>query len=233
MTFTDYLRPLWRFKFVVLLVVVLAAVATYTYTNRQPKVYESAATLYVGQSELQQLLNPAAVLTTRSVADEATLVTTPAVAQAVRAKLKLSAPPDALLGAVQAVPASASDFMTISAQTGNPAYSAELANGFARVYLSLRTHSLVQSATATLIQLQRQLAGTGGGAANQVTRQTLRGQIATLQAGDRQPAFAGAADDPGGGVRIAYLAQAYPQRHLRRRDRARARPDRLLSVRQK
>ena len=203
LTFADYVRPVWRFKFIVVLVVAIAAAGTYVYTNRQQKVYQSTTQVFVGQSELQQLLNPLATQTPRTVADQATLVTTPTVAEQVKKQLKLPYPPDALLGSVQAVPSQQADFMTITASTNSPTLAAELANGFAKAYLKLRTSNLVNSAKAALVEAQRQLASLPGGQNNQVTKNALRQQIGTLQSQLSSPPSQGqivAAALPGGPI---------------------------------
>ena len=182
LTVLDYLRPVWRFRFAVVAIVVLAAAATYIYTNREARVYETSTNLYVGQSQLQQIINPAVILSSRSVADEASLLTTPAVAEEVVRRLKLPYSPLDLLGAVQAVPSATEDFLTIAAQAGNPQLAARIANGFAQAFITLRNRDLVQSAKTALSQAQAQLARTPGGAANLAGRTSLEQEIATLQA---------------------------------------------------
>ena len=78
LTVVDYLRPVWRFKFAVVLVVALAAAGTYLYTRRETKVYDTSTELYVGQSSLQQLLNPNnGSQDPRILADQAQLLQTP------------------------------------------------------------------------------------------------------------------------------------------------------------
>ena len=203
LTFADYVRPVWRFKFIVVLVVAVAAAGTYAYTNRQQKVYESATQVFVGQSELQQLLNPLATQTPRTIADQATLVTTPTVAEQVKKQLSLPYPPDALLGAVQAVPSQQADFLTITAETNSPTLAAELANGFAKAYLKLRTLNLVNSAKAALVEADKQLAALPAGQNNVVTKNALRQQIGTLQSQLSSPPSQGqivASAVPGGAI---------------------------------
>ena len=83
LTFLDYLRPVWRFKVIVVLVVVLAAAATYFLVNRQEKIYQSTSDVFVGQSTLEQVLNPAGALqlSTTAVANQALQLATPQVAE--------------------------------------------------------------------------------------------------------------------------------------------------------
>ena len=44
----DYVRPVWRHKFLILTLVVVATVGTYLYYDRQPRVYKATTTLFVG-----------------------------------------------------------------------------------------------------------------------------------------------------------------------------------------
>ena len=162
LSFADYLRPVWRFKYLVVLVVVAAASATYAYTRRETKVYQTAAEIYVGQSRLQQLVNPSTPQA-NAIADDANLVTTLQVARAVQAQQHLPYPPAALLGGVTASPATGSDFITISAQGSDPKLTAALANGFAHAYLSTTSSNLARSARSALNAIEKQLQNTPGG----------------------------------------------------------------------
>lgn len=182
LTVLDYLRPVWRFKVVVVVVVALAAAATYVYANRETKVYQASTQLYVGPSSLQQLLSTTNIAPTdRGIADQALLATTPAVAAAVRKLLKLPYSTDTLLTAVQAVPDSTADFLTITAKNTDAQLAARLANGFAQAYLQLRLANVVNSARTALQSAQSQLRKTRGGNANASVRDALRQQISTLE----------------------------------------------------
>jgi capsular exopolysaccharide synthesis family protein len=184
LTFLDYLRPVWRFKFVVLLVVILAAAATYVYESHKTKIYQASTQLYVGQSSLQQLLNPggaASFAGTNTLADQALLLMTPNVASVVRANLRLSQSPEALLGAIQAAPSSSTDFVDITATSTNPALAARLADGFAQAYIQVAGGNLLNSAKSSLAAVENQLRTLAGGSANLAARTGLRQQIATLE----------------------------------------------------
>jgi succinoglycan biosynthesis transport protein ExoP len=158
LTFLDYLRPAWRFKFPLILLVVVAAGLTYAVSNRSPKSYGTSATMYVGQSVLQQALSPAqAASGTRSIADEAELIQTPQVAGLVKQRLHLRAPEGAILGAISAAASGQTDFVTITARTGDPVLAAKLANGFARAFITLSNRQLISGARVSLAATERQL----------------------------------------------------------------------------
>lgn len=179
LTFLDYLRPIWRFKVLVVLVVAVAAAGAYYITDRQPRTYEASTSLYVGPSSIQQALNPTAgTSTVRQVADQAQLITSLSVATAVRADLKLPSPPGALLGAVQVTPNANADFLTISAQSGDPSLSAKLANGFARAYLQRAQANLLGGAKAALAATEGQLHRKG---LSQANRLALGTELATIE----------------------------------------------------
>lgn len=181
LTFADYLRPVWRFKFIVLLVVIGVTAATYYVSNRSTKVYSTSTQLYVGQSGLQQLLNPGTIIPPARLADDAVLVTTPAVAAIVKENLHYPYPAPYLLGYVTASPTTSGDFLQIQGQAASPQFAADIANGFAQAYLQINRANVVSSAQASLKAAQNQLAHTGGGQANQGVRQGLKQQIATLE----------------------------------------------------
>ena len=82
----------------------------------------------MGQSKLQQLLNPTTPQA-NAITDDANLVTTLQVARAVKAQQNLPYPPAALLGGVTASPATGSDFITISAQGSDPQLTASSPTG--------------------------------------------------------------------------------------------------------
>ena len=152
LTFLDYLRPVWRFKVIVVLVVVLAAAATYFLVNRQEKIYQSTSDVFVGQSTLEQVLNPAGALqlSTTAVANQALQLATPQVARVVRHNLRLTTSPQALLGEIAVVPSSTTDLLTITATSPSPQLAAALANGFAQAYFQLAGGNLLTSARGSL-----------------------------------------------------------------------------------
>src|ERR1700748_3386915 len=99
LTFFDYVRPVWRFKYAIVLLVVAAAAVTYVLTNRQTKTYEGSTTIYVGASRFQQVLTPGvAAQTDRQVSDQAGLINTLPVAKVVKSELKVPYPARDLLG---------------------------------------------------------------------------------------------------------------------------------------
>jgi capsular exopolysaccharide synthesis family protein len=175
----DYLRPVWRFKWLVLLLIAAAVAGTYVYYAHKPKVFETSTELYVGTSQLETLLQQFNNQSPTSIADDARLVTTPQVAARVAQDLHLDVSPDALLGSVTATSAGTTDFLVIGAQASSPALAANLANGFAHAYLEVAAANYTATARGAVTQIERQL-GRLSGASNTLKRaalQTLLGQV--------------------------------------------------------
>src|SRR5439155_2138999 len=108
---SEYLRPVWRFKWMLLITVLVVTGGTYRYFDRQPKTYVAGTQVYVGASDLDQLLNGAgSSISERAIANQARLIASPRVARDVRRRLKLRVSPDVLLGTVDATPDASSDF---------------------------------------------------------------------------------------------------------------------------
>jgi capsular exopolysaccharide synthesis family protein len=192
--FRTYLRILWRWKLLFLAFVVLIPVGAYLLERGKPKIYQSStlldasgSSLAVGSSDLSSVSdNPQAV---------ARLVTTDAVARL--AARQLGEPltdAGSLLGAVTATADSTTGFLTITAQSHDPARSAEIARAFASALGGDQAARANQSIKAQLRVLNAQLAGTRG--SDQVARGGLSQQIAQLKALRRSNAVGPRVIDP-------------------------------------
>jgi polysaccharide biosynthesis transport protein len=176
----DYLRPVWRFKWLVLLVVLIAAAATYEYYSHKTKIYEASTQLYVGASALDTVLQQVNAQGARSLADDAALVTTPQVAARVASDLKLKVDPNSLLGSVAVVASSSSDFLTLSVESANPQYASDLVNGFAQAYIEVSEQQANAAVATAVTTIQNEMARLPG-AANAVRRQALNSLLVQVQ----------------------------------------------------
>ncbi len=181
LTVLDYLRPVWRFKFLIVVIVALVAAGAYEYSDHKPKIYESSTEVYVGQTQLEQIINPYSVESPRTISDDASLVTTPAIAVAVAKQLQTTIPPTTLLANVTATPSSTEDFITITGQSGNPTIAADIANAFAKVYLRQRRTALIRSGDQSVSAAQAELRQAEAAGAGTAERQALESEIATLE----------------------------------------------------
>jgi len=175
----DYFRPLWRFKWLVLLLVVAAAGATYAYYLHKPKSYSATTQVYVGTSTLQSLLEQASLQNAGTLANDARLVTTPQVAARVATDLHLTGNSSALLSAVTAAASTTSSIIDIGATSGSPTFAAALANGFAKAYLEVTAANQIQQAQTAVNALQHQISSLSG-PGNSIKRtalETLLGEV--------------------------------------------------------
>jgi tyrosine-protein kinase len=113
--------------------------------SRAEKVYESSAYLvvspvsdrdgsYNGLSILRESTDPARNLETLSRA-----ITTPVVAQKVKAKINVDGTARSLLDAIEAVPVAGSDLVEVHATASSPSLARRLANAFAQATIEYRT----------------------------------------------------------------------------------------------
>jgi Mrp family chromosome partitioning ATPase len=155
----DYFRPIWRFKFRILIVVALVTFGVYKYYDAKPRVYAAASVIYVGPSSFNPIVSGGTgSQTDRSLANMARLITSPQVARLVVKDLKLNVPPGALLGGVVAAPDKASDFISIQVVGGDPQFVAALANSFGRSFLRSQAEGQIATARSALQNAQDQLA---------------------------------------------------------------------------
>jgi len=190
----DYLRPVWRFKWAALAIVIVATAATYVYFDHKPRTYEASTQLYVGQSDINSLLssqtaNPA--VDQRSLANQARLVTTPNVAAVVIRRLGLNTTPDSLLEGISVRPDTSADFLTIVAEAPSARLAAQLVNAFAQGYLQVRAAQGQRQVAVQLKIVRLQLARTPKTAGNATARTALRERIQELETAALNPQSVG------------------------------------------
>jgi Mrp family chromosome partitioning ATPase/capsular polysaccharide biosynthesis protein len=175
-----YLRPIWRRKWIVLAIAVVAAAATYLISSHQQKAYVSNTTLYVTDADpTLDITTPASNgVTGTSLANVAQLITAASVTNAVSRTLGR---PASSAGSVVATASTVANFVTVTATSQNPIMAARLANTYVTAYLDSRAQAVAvkarrdeQAAQLTLASLQKNTT-TGG------ERQTLLQQIGTYR----------------------------------------------------
>ncbi len=198
---TEIFAPLWKRKWLILLVGILVAAATYVYYDRQPSVYGAATGVYLGSgSEVQALLgNDQANATEndRSITNQVLLINSSVVGNAVQSRLIKEGNLAAASGSAEAIPAKGSDFISISTTAGSGQAAADLANAYVQVYLRLREASHRKNIEIALASTNEQLRATEEAATpsasealqiqNLVDRvNQLRSQLSLGDAGNRQ-----------------------------------------------
>jgi succinoglycan biosynthesis transport protein ExoP len=145
-----YFRPVWHRKWLVLLILVVAAAGTYAISSRQAKSYVTSSEIFVSVSDPTAAVNGAVPDTSPSTTDLANiaqLITTQATVSDVRS---LVGPKVAASGSVTAVPSSSSSFVTVTATSSNPRTAASLANAYVDAFISARRQSVVTAAQSSL-----------------------------------------------------------------------------------
>src|SRR4051794_15692727 len=177
----DYLEPIRVRWWLLLGIVVLITGATYGYYARQDKVYRTSTKLFVGQESIPLLGVGAGFSDDRTVENQATLLTSLDVARVVARRINFSGPPQALSSRVRAFPSSGTDFITITASGATGKQAADIANGFARAFIQLRSGERRAQIEKNLQQLEKQLAGLPATAASAQSRQEITSNIRQLR----------------------------------------------------
>ena len=155
-----YLRVLWRWKFLFVLLVIAAPVAAYLLEHGKPKIYQSSALVGINQETVNSsLISGGGGFATTNVTAIAELVnTTPIAVQAA----KFMTPPTTVAGIGGSVSASGdslTNFLTITAQDRSAVRAAEIANAYAKaIALNQQDSAVNQLANAIngiTVQLQR------------------------------------------------------------------------------
>ncbi len=201
--------PLWKRKWLILLVGVLVGGLSYAYYKHQEPVYGASTGIYLGSgSEVQALLGEGDTNPTgsdRSITNQVVLINSSVVADAVERRLVREHNLAAARGTARASSAEGSDFILISSTAGSGQAAADLANTYAQTYLRLREAGYRRNVRVALLSTRQQLRTTEETASatesqtlqvqNLVDRiNHLRSQLSLGDAGDRQinPAVASA-----------------------------------------
>jgi Mrp family chromosome partitioning ATPase/capsular polysaccharide biosynthesis protein len=164
---TAIFAPLWKRKWLILIVGVLVAAGTYVYYKHKPPVYAASTEIYLGGgSEVQALIGNTqanGAESDRSIADQVVLINSSLVGNAVERRLLRRHDLVAARGTAEASSSAAasssggSDFITISSKAGSAAGAADLANTYARVYLRQREANYRKNIETALASTSQQL----------------------------------------------------------------------------
>jgi Mrp family chromosome partitioning ATPase len=152
----EYVRPIWAHKILILVLVAVVTVGTYEYYNRKPRVYQTSTQVFVGSTD-PSAGEVSSTASDRTVANESRLLQTPTVAAKVGKKLGIQGNAGGLLGAISVTPSTGTDFVSITATTGNPILGAEIANAFAKAFIEMRASNARAAINRKIATLQAQL----------------------------------------------------------------------------
>lgn len=140
---TAVFAPLWKRKWLILAVAILAAAGSYVYYKRQPHVYSATTEVYLGNgAEEQAQLNSGATgkkANAPNATTQAALINSSIIKESVHARLrqapKTKAVRAALKGKAKAKASEKSEFITINGQASNARGAALLVNTTAQAYI--------------------------------------------------------------------------------------------------
>lgn len=154
----DYLRPLWKRLWLIVLIIVVVTGGTYLYYDSKEEVYEASTRLFVAPSSLDQLLfGTVGPQNSQTVENLAILLQTGPVAEQVAAKLDFEGEPRSLLDSVSAAAEGDSDFIEVVATANSGKRAAAVADAFARVFIGDRAQQIRGEATDALAATEQEL----------------------------------------------------------------------------
>ena len=150
--------PLWRRKWLILIVGVLVGAASYGYYKRQPAIYVASTQLNLASgSEEQGLLGGQKTgLAKAAISNAATIITSGLVAE--EAHRLLRAEHNNAKGKVRAkTSATGSDIVTISAEAHGAKRAVHLANAYAAAYIKRQHAAFVRAVKLAIFNTRQQL----------------------------------------------------------------------------
>ncbi len=151
-----------RRRWLIVLGVIVATIAISVYRHEKaPKSFASTASVAFQSGTLSdaalQVAPSSSSEPIRQAATEVLIAHSPEVAVAVAKQLHITAESSVLLGQVSVEAAANADVLDIEAATGDPQYSARLANAFAQQYIAFRAKSQLAGINTAESQLQQQV----------------------------------------------------------------------------
>jgi Mrp family chromosome partitioning ATPase len=153
------LAPLWKRKWLILAVAILVGLGTYFYYKHKPSVYGASTEVYLGgNAEVASILGAgSSASSTAELANQAELINSNVVGEAVERQLRKSHQLSVAQGSAVATAAGESDFITFTTESSSPQGAAILANTYAQVYLHERSAKYRHQVEALIASAHRQL----------------------------------------------------------------------------
>jgi capsular exopolysaccharide synthesis family protein len=170
----DFARIIWRHKFLILSLGILAAAAAFALDTRRTKIYEAKAQVLLTPT-LSQAVSSAngtsSELSATDVATDAKVISSAANQRAAADLLKVPSLPSASVSQV-----GATNVVNVAVQSPNPAFAIRAANAYAQAYIAGQQHQAVTSLESAAIQLSAKIATLGA----QISK--IQDQVAALSA---------------------------------------------------
>lgn len=186
----EYLRPIRDRWWLILLLVTAVTGATYLYYRAQPSEYEATSTVLLRISDVDQALFGSGVFPSddRNTENQALLIETEPVARRAARAIDFDGDASALLGKVDAVPASGSDFIIVTATDGTASGAARLSNAFVDAFITIQSARSRRHVQKAIESLEGQLAGLPTGPGSQDERAAISAQLEQLKGLEELPA---------------------------------------------
>jgi non-specific protein-tyrosine kinase len=181
-----YARPMWRWKWMVLAITILATGGTYALTSREHKTYTTSTRVYVLNAEPQAgSVANFGPPTQQQLQDVATLFIGQTITNTVYRRLDL---PIGSAGSVAVSPESSSSFVDVTASSYSPVLAARLANTYVSVFLDSQAAAVAAVAESNAAAARATLRTIPArGVANQSQRSALLAQIEQYDTAARNP----------------------------------------------
>ncbi|HEV3047137.1 MAG TPA: Wzz/FepE/Etk N-terminal domain-containing protein [Solirubrobacteraceae bacterium] len=129
--------PLWKRKWLILVVAILVAAATYEYYKRETPTYSASTQLYLGGTSEQQANGSSkSGLSARALQNQVGVLNSPLISEVVKKRLHAEHNRLAARGKSKIKASTSADFITIATTAHSPRAAADLANTIARVYIA-------------------------------------------------------------------------------------------------
>ncbi|HEV7937917.1 MAG TPA: polysaccharide biosynthesis tyrosine autokinase [Solirubrobacteraceae bacterium] len=189
--FANTLNVLRRRWLIILGIVIACLLVSVVRHERAPKSYAATASVAFKSATLPdaalQVSSTGSGEPVRDAATEVLIGHSSEVAEGVRKQLNVTTSPGKLLEEVSVEAAPNADVLHFTATSGDPQFSARLANAFAAQYIAFKTAAQVASVEEAVGRLQRQISGLPAGSAARVSleqsQQRLTGLLAVAGGG--------------------------------------------------
>lgn len=156
----SYIRTIWRWKLLIIVFVVGTPAVAYIIEHGKPNNYQSSSTVAFSAPATSSnfTLPGSSIYQTGNVQAVARLITTPAVAALAGQLMKPRVAGSSIVGSVSASADATTNFITITANAGNPNEAAAIANAFARALNVNENDDTRASIQAAITNYKREIA---------------------------------------------------------------------------
>lgn len=178
---TELVAPIWRRRWLILAIALAAAGGAYLVSANRTEHHSARSQILVQDAASQQVLvQQVPQDPVRDAANQAQIVVSTPVANAVRSALGLGEAPAALLADVRAAPLAGTGIVQIVATRASASDAVRLADAFAQQYLVFRRAQTTADLNASIAATRRQLARLPSGPQSAQQTQELTSQLDRL-----------------------------------------------------